>query len=109
MEIQENKYRINSPQLKEKDKVQLYIKNFKTKQLSKKLNYIRVGLFCIKAIKGLINYKLKLPNNAKIFPIFYIFLLKKVSDKEPFIIELQYKPKEKSVYKVEKILEKKDN
>ena len=88
IEKQENKYRINNPQLKKGDKVQLYTKNLKIKQPNKKLNYIRIGLFCVKAIKGLINYKLELPNNAKIFPVFYIFLFKKANYKEPLATEL---------------------
>ena len=33
--------------LKKKDKVYLFTKNFKSKRLSKKLNYIRMGLFKI--------------------------------------------------------------
>ena len=88
MEKQENKYRINSLQLKEGDKVQLYTKNLKIKRLNKKLNYIRVGLFRIKTIKGLINYKLKLFNNAKIFLIFYISLFEKANNKEFLATEL---------------------
>jgi len=44
--------------VKEGDKVYLLIKNIKGKRLSKKLDYIKVGLFSIKKAKGLINYKL---------------------------------------------------
>ena len=53
-----NKKRKTSPQLKEGDKVYLLTKNLKIKRLSKKLNYIKIGLFLIKRIKGLNNYKL---------------------------------------------------
>jgi len=40
------------------------------------LNYIKIKLFFIKKIKKLINYKLNLFKNIKIFLIFYILLLK---------------------------------
>jgi len=38
--------------------VYLLIKNIKSKRLSKKLDYIKVGPFLIKKAKGLVNYKL---------------------------------------------------
>jgi len=57
-EVYINKYRKKYPQLKEGDKVYLLIKNIKSKRLSKKLDYIKVGLFSIKKAKGLVNYKL---------------------------------------------------
>ena len=43
----------------------------------KKLDYSKVGLFFIKT-KKIINYKLKLPKNVKIYLIFYKLLLKVV-------------------------------
>jgi len=55
----------------------LLTKNLKIKKLKKKkLYYIKIELFFIKQIKKLINYKLNLSKNAKIFLIFYILLLK---------------------------------
>ena len=62
--------------LKKGDKVYLFRKNIKIKRLSNKLNYKKLGLFKIKEIKRLINYKFKLPNIIKIYFIFYISLLK---------------------------------
>ena len=53
-----NKRRKISPQLKEGDKVYLLTKNLKIKRLSKKLDYVKIGLFLIKYIKGPNNYKL---------------------------------------------------
>ena len=44
--------------------------------LFKKLNYIKIKLFLVKKTKKLINYKLDLFKNVKIFLIFYILLLK---------------------------------
>jgi len=46
------------PQLKKGDKVYLYIKNLKSKRLSKKLDYIKVRPFLIKRTRGPINYEL---------------------------------------------------
>jgi len=54
----------------------LFIKNLKTRKLSKKLNYIKVELFFVKKTKKSINYKLDLLKNVKVFLIFYILLLK---------------------------------
>ena len=73
-----NKYRKKYPQLKEGDKVYLLIKNIKSKRLNKKLDYIKVGLFSIKKTKGLVNYKLNLLADAKIYLVFYVSLLKLV-------------------------------
>ena len=51
------------------------MKNLKTRTLNKKLNYIKVGLFLIKEVKGLVNYELELLKDAKVYPVFYISLL----------------------------------
>ncbi len=53
------------------------------KKPSKKLDYIKIGLFSIKKSKGLINYKLNLLADAKVYLIFYIFRLKLVDSKIP--------------------------
>ena len=50
--------------------------NLKIKRPSKKLNYIKIGLFLVKKIKKLINYFLDLLTDIKIYLIFYILLLK---------------------------------
>jgi hypothetical protein len=54
----------------------LLIKNLKIRKKSKKLNYIKIKLFFIKVIKKLINYKLDLFKDIKMFLVFYILLLK---------------------------------
>ncbi len=61
-----------------------FTKNFKTKKLSKKLNYIKIELFLVKKTKKLINYKLDLLKNIKVFLVFYILLLKSI-DSSTFI------------------------
>ncbi len=72
----QNKKQKTISQLKKRNKIYLFTKNFRTKKLNKKLNYIKVGLFFVKKIKKSVNYKLELFKNVKIFPIFYILLLK---------------------------------
>jgi len=49
--------------------------NIKIKRSSDKLNHKKIGLYKIKKIKNLINYKLALLNNINIYPVFHIFLL----------------------------------
>src|ERR1700722_16574601 len=64
--------------LKEGDKVWLLYKNFKSRQLSKKLDYIRLGLFRIAVKISEVIYRLNLPIKIKIYPIQYIAILKPV-------------------------------
>ena len=76
------------PDLKKGDKVYLLTKNFKSKWLSKKLNYIKIGLFRIinKVIEVL--YRLDLLLKTKIHSVYYITIL-----------ELVYKNHKSLVYK----------
>ena len=97
-----NKKRKISPQLKERDRVYLLIKNLKIKRLSKKLDYIKVGPFLIKYIKGLNNYKLQLLPDARIYPVFHISLLELADSTIPLQEIFYYKDNEE--YKVERIL-----
>ena len=53
--------------LKRGDKVWLLYKNFLNRQLSKKLDYIKLGLFIVKRKIIEINYKLDLPVKIKIY------------------------------------------
>ena len=66
------------PDLKKRDKVYLLTKNFENKQLSKKLNYIRMGLFKIINKITEVSYRLNLLLRIKIHPIYYIVILKPV-------------------------------
>ena len=63
---------------KKGNKIYLFIKNFKSKRLSKKLNYIRIKLFKIinKVIK--VSYRLDLLLKIKIYLVYYIAMLKPV-------------------------------
>jgi hypothetical protein len=64
--------------LKERDKVYLIQRNIQTKQPSTKLDHKKLGLFKIKRIIRLVNYKLVLPKTMNIYPVFYISLLELV-------------------------------
>jgi len=61
--------------LKEGNKVWLLYKNFKLRQLSKKLDYIKIGLFkiIVKILKVI--YRLDLLAKIKIYPVQYIIML----------------------------------
>jgi hypothetical protein len=52
--------------------------NIQTKQLSTRSDHKKLGLFKIKRIIGLVNYKLVLPKTINIHPVFHISLLKLV-------------------------------
>jgi len=55
--------------------VWLLYKNFKLRQLSKKLDYIKIGLFkIVEKILGVI-YRLNLLVKIKIYPVQYIIIL----------------------------------
>jgi len=76
MKMYYNRKRSEGPDLKKGDKVWLLHKNFKNWWLSKKLDYVKLGLFKITAkILNLI-YKLDLPVRIKIYPVQHIAMLK---------------------------------
>ena len=64
--------------LKEGNKVYLLIKNFKSKWLSKRLNYIKIGLFKIINKVTEVLYRLDLLLKIKIYLVYYIAILKPV-------------------------------
>jgi hypothetical protein len=55
--------------------VYLYIKNLRTKRLSKGLNHVKVRPFLILKQNGPVTYILELLLDAKIHPRFYVSLL----------------------------------
>jgi len=55
--------------LKEGDKVWLLYKNFKLRRLSKKLDYVKIGLFKITEKILEVTYRLDLPVKMKIYLI----------------------------------------
>jgi len=55
--------------LKEGNKVWLLYKNFKSRQLSKKLDYVKIGPFKIAEKNLEVIYRLNLPAKIKIYPV----------------------------------------
>jgi hypothetical protein len=100
-----NKKRKTAPQLKKGDKVYLHTKNLRSKQLSKRLDYVKVRLFLVSKKNRLVTYTLELPADAKIHPRFYINLLE-LADKDTLLQRTwRYKTEEDNEFKVEKILD----
>ena len=56
----------------EGNKAYLLQKNIKTKQPSKKLDYIKLGPFKMEAVKKPLNYELELPSQMKIHSAFHV-------------------------------------
>ena len=77
------------PDLKGRDKVWLLYKNILSRQLSKKLNYIKLRLFKFKKKVIKINYKLDLLVKIKIHLVQYIAILELVyGEYEPLIYKI---------------------
>jgi hypothetical protein len=66
------------PILKERDKVYLIRRNIQIKRPNTKLDHKKLGLFKIKKVIGLVNYKLVLPRTINIYLVFHISLLELV-------------------------------
>jgi hypothetical protein len=73
-----NGYYNIKPMFKKGNKVYLIQRNIQTKQPSTKLDHKKLGLFKIKRIIGLVNYKLVLPKIINIHLVFHISLLELV-------------------------------
>jgi hypothetical protein len=103
-----NRYYNIEPTLKKGDKVYLIRRNIQTKRPSTKLDHKKLGLFKIKRVIGLINYKLVLPKTMNIHLVFYVSLLElvllgvlpaPVTKIEPVNPNIEYKIKEILDYK----------
>ena len=96
--------------LKERDKVQLLYKNFKSRQLSKKLDYIKLGPFRV-AVKLLeVIYKLNLLLKMKIYLVQYIIILELAHrDVKPLLYKIKiYKGQEEDKWDIQKIISHKE-
>jgi hypothetical protein len=62
----------------------LHTKNLRSKQLSKGLNYVKVGLFLVLKKNGLVTYILKLLADTKVYSRFYVNLLE-LADKNTLL------------------------
>jgi hypothetical protein len=78
----------------------LHIKNLRSKQLSKGLNYIKVRPFLILKRNRPVIYTLKLLLDVKIYPRFYISLLELADSKTLLQRTFRYKTKEEKEFKV---------
>ncbi|KAI7201342.1 hypothetical protein KC365_g18742, partial [Hortaea werneckii] len=94
-----------APQLKKGDKVYLLTKNLKTKRKTKKLDHVKVGPFLIAEQKGTVSYRLELPPDAKIHPVFHISLLEPAHPSATLQTTFHYQEQEDDEYEVEKIVD----
>ena len=105
----QNKKRKKAPLLRKGNKIYLYTKNLKiNKGKSKKLDHVKVEPFFIKNVKKSINYELNLPIDAKIFFVFYIFVLKLAHSNTSTQTTFRYQSQKNQEYEVERILKKKN-
>jgi hypothetical protein len=105
-----NKLKLERPRFREGDLVYLLRRNIKTTRFSDKLNYKKFGPFKIKRNIKDISYKLYLLFTIRIYPVFYISLLKLADSDTPIgpVPEI-YPNLQKKVYTVEKILKVKEH
>jgi hypothetical protein len=103
-----DRYYSIEPIFKKRDKVYLIRRNIQTKQPSTKLDHKKLGLFKIKKIIGLVNYKLVLPKTINIHPVFHISFLELVLLGVLLIPVTEIEPVNPNAkYKVEEILDHK--
>jgi hypothetical protein len=101
-----DKYYNIEPILKKKDKIYLIQRNIQTKQPNTKLDHKKLGLFKIKKIIRLINYKLVLPKTINIYPVFYISFLELVLLGVLLVLITEIELVNPNIeYKIEKILD----
>jgi hypothetical protein len=81
-------------------------RNIQIKQPSTKLDHKKLGIFKIKRIVGLVNYKLVLPKTINIYPVFYISFLELVLLGVPLVPVIEIKPVNPNTeYEIEEILD----
>ena len=104
----QNKKRKMTSLLKKGNKIYLHTKNLKiNKGKSKKLDHVKVESFFIKNIKKLMNYKLNLFVDVKVWLVFHVSLLKSTHSKTLIQITFRYQKQEDQKYEVERILRQK--
>jgi hypothetical protein len=99
-----NKKRKTAPLLKEGDKVYLLTKNLRTRRPTKKLDKVKVGPFFISQRISPVNYRLALPKDAKIHPVFHISLLEPADPRTPIQQDFHYQADGQDEWEVEKII-----
>ena len=101
-----NQKRSKGLDLKEGDKVQLLYKNFKSRHLSKKLDYIKLGLYKIKEKLLKVTYKLDLLVKIKIYLVQHIAMLELAIGKiKPLVYKMEiYRGQEEDKQDIQKII-----
>lgn len=103
---QANKKRSVGPPLEKGDKVYLLRKHIKTKRPSDKLDFKKLGPFEITEKIGPVNYKLRLPANSRLHPVFHVSLLEPAKGETPIAMETELQPEnDMDEYEVERILD----
>ena len=94
------------PNLKEGDKVWLLHKNFKSRQLSKKLDYVKLRPFKIAAKISEVIYKLDLPAKIKIYLVQHVMMLESAKGNvEPLLYEMDiYRGQEEDKWDIQRII-----
>jgi len=69
------------------------------------LDHVKVESFLVKKAKGLVNYELDLPKDAKVFLVFHISLLEPANSTTPLQDTFYFHPQEEKQYEVEEILQ----
>ena len=100
-----NQKRKTAPQLKKGDKVYLLTKNLRTRRPTKKLDHVKVGPFLISEQRGPVNYRLDLPKDAKVHPVFHVSLLEPADPRTPVQNAFHYQVEEETEWEVERIVQ----
>jgi hypothetical protein len=102
-----NRKRSMEPAFKEGDKVYLLRKHIKTTRPSTKLDFKKLGPFRILKKVSSVNYRLQLPKNSRLHPVFHVSLLEPAKGGTPLATSTEIQPEhELGVYQVEKILDR---
>ena len=70
----------------------LLTKNLKTRRGIKKLDHVKVGPFLVNEQRGRASYRLRLPKDARIHPVFHISLLEPADSTIPLQTTFHFEP-----------------